>query len=394
MHHDERSWSVWLDAFRWIAALLVLVTHAGGRLFPRDISAAEGLYKLELTAFRFMEGFSHQAVMVFFVLSGFLVGGSVLGELAREQDIDLRRYFTKRLVRLWIVLIPVLFIGLLLDYFGMYVMKGLEAGVYEARLADRLSPSTFVCNVFFLQNIACKELGSNGALWSLANEFWYYVLFPIAVLAVAPSKRSGMFRLGCAAAFCAVCVALFVFQFAGWSILPYMAIWLIGVGAYRCRRGLFVSQPGVALGIFVAALLCSRVGIRHDVLAGSPFVQFAVDIFVALSFANLIIALRAGQGRFPLPFPRTNLFLASFSYSLYCIHTPVLQAVLATLNAMGMPGFQMVPSGVSDWAIAFGVIALPIVAALLLASATEWHTDRFRRLITRRTHREQPQLAS
>ena len=33
-------------------------------------------------------------------------------------------------------------------------------------------------NVLFMQTVMAPVFGSNGPLWSLANEFWYYVTFP------------------------------------------------------------------------------------------------------------------------------------------------------------------------------------------------------------------------
>jgi hypothetical protein len=41
-------------------------------------------------------------------------------------------------------------------------------------------------NAFFLQTIAGPTFGSNGPLWSLAYEWWYYVLFPLVLAALWP----------------------------------------------------------------------------------------------------------------------------------------------------------------------------------------------------------------
>ena len=59
------------------------------------------------SGFYFVTGFGHQAVMVFFVLSGFLVGGTVVSRVDAGQWswID---YAITRMTRLWIVLLPAL----------------------------------------------------------------------------------------------------------------------------------------------------------------------------------------------------------------------------------------------------------------------------------------------
>jgi hypothetical protein len=42
-----------------------------------------------------------------------------------------------------------------------------------------LSGISFFGNIFFLQTISVPIYGSNFPLWSIANEFWYYLLFPL-----------------------------------------------------------------------------------------------------------------------------------------------------------------------------------------------------------------------
>jgi peptidoglycan/LPS O-acetylase OafA/YrhL len=47
-------------------------------------------------------------------------------------------------------------------------------------LAPNYTATTFVGNLAFLQTIAVPIFGTNGPMWSLANEFWYYLIFPLA----------------------------------------------------------------------------------------------------------------------------------------------------------------------------------------------------------------------
>ena len=44
-------------------------------------------------------------------------------------------------------------------------------------------------NAFFLQQTLVKTFGSDGPLWSLANEFWYYMLFPCMLIAMRPGTK-------------------------------------------------------------------------------------------------------------------------------------------------------------------------------------------------------------
>jgi peptidoglycan/LPS O-acetylase OafA/YrhL len=65
--------STFLHFLRWISALTVLVWHLVVFLFvPYSQLQSPGVL---LKMFYWATGFGHQAVLVFFVLSGFLVGG-------------------------------------------------------------------------------------------------------------------------------------------------------------------------------------------------------------------------------------------------------------------------------------------------------------------------------
>src|SRR6476646_6319001 len=94
--------SGFMDAARWTAALAVVLSHINARLVPllRDIEHPTHLEK----AWGFIAGCSHHAVVVFFVLSGFLVGGKVIRELrSRERPFSPKHYFLDRFTRIYLV---------------------------------------------------------------------------------------------------------------------------------------------------------------------------------------------------------------------------------------------------------------------------------------------------
>jgi len=172
-----------LDMVRGAAALAVMLTHLRF-LFFVDLGDAQNSNPLIKLVY-FVSGFGHYAVMAFFVLSGFLVGGSVL-RARMDGEFNWGLYATNRLTRLWIVLIPALLLGAIWDHLGLHLFG--TSGVYGrlpgvTSLAPRLSASVMLGNMFFLQGITTVTYGSNGPLWSLSYEFWYYVLFPLIVLA-------------------------------------------------------------------------------------------------------------------------------------------------------------------------------------------------------------------
>ena len=119
--------------------------------------------------------------MIFFALSGFLVGGKALSDILRRR-FSWSRYLLRRLTRLWIVIVPTLLLTLLFDKIGIALTHGVGYdGRYSALYASGVSASspidhsllTFLGNLAFLQTIYFPIFGSNYPMWSLANEFWY-----------------------------------------------------------------------------------------------------------------------------------------------------------------------------------------------------------------------------
>src|SRR5262249_8689117 len=135
-------------------------------------------------AFYFWTNLGSSAVMVFFVLSGFLVGGSVIKAL-RDERFTWRAYAITRGSRLYTVLVPAVVIGVAIDAFGSNWLGG--ASPYRVphygfmlpdSIAAALTLPIALGNLSFLQEIFVPTVGSNHPLWSLTNEAWYYAAFP------------------------------------------------------------------------------------------------------------------------------------------------------------------------------------------------------------------------
>src|SRR6478609_2826926 len=164
--------------------MLVCISHA------RSVILADyaGGQNPVTSAFYWIHGFGHQAVVVFFVLSGYLVGGEVLREIQRGT-FDWRVYSIRRVSRLYAVYIAALLLGALWDNLGLrffnahqlYNTSGNPFPMIYYSVAERLSPAIFTGNLFFCQTLLVPTFGSNTPLWSLANEAWYYALFPLAL---------------------------------------------------------------------------------------------------------------------------------------------------------------------------------------------------------------------
>src|SRR5690242_15756489 len=87
----KKSRSLQLDFLRGIAILLVLFSHA-------PIGSRSGIFT-HLTGA--MVRFGWTGVDLFFVLSGFLVGGLIFAELRKGARFDAKRFLIRRGFKIW-----------------------------------------------------------------------------------------------------------------------------------------------------------------------------------------------------------------------------------------------------------------------------------------------------
>ena len=220
-----------LDLTRWVAAALVLVFHI--RLNVLADSPIEPS-SLCVRALYLLTHLGAQAVIWFFVLSGFLIGGSVVADLRRNR-FSFRRYAISRVSRLYAVLIPALVIGLALDQARVALHGGFMPGPYDS--ADSHSPYAFVANALCLQTIVAPTLGSNIPLWSLAYEAWYYLLFSL-LIAPFMGGRSRTARL---LRFAGGVAALVFLEAHNPRLVRSFAVWLLGLAVRFCPAPLIRS---------------------------------------------------------------------------------------------------------------------------------------------------------
>lgn len=369
--------STFLDLSRWFAALLVVVNHARA-LVLADFSASASSGGPLVRALYFFTGLGHEAVVIFFVISGFLVGGSTL-QRWQQRGPDLRSYASARASRIYTTLVPALIVGIALDSVGLRWFNA--GGIYTTMpeppiatityvIASAMNLPTFVGNLFMMQGVLTQTLGSNGPLWSLACEWWYYCVFALAAYALTSAKGR---RLGWGAAACALAVLL------PFSVMLWGAVWLIGVLTFRwVRSNAWRPHPILGLALFTLALVASRLTHGMSVIENHLFAAFARDFVLGLAYAAaLASASRLARG---LPFAAWHRQLAEFSYTTYLCHFPALLLICAAAAQIFGLHFTQRPDARS---IALFALAVVLVYAYCYAVSllTERHTPRVRQAL-------------
>jgi peptidoglycan/LPS O-acetylase OafA/YrhL len=312
MNHNIKY--ITFDLLRGIAALLVCAGHIRNFLLVDFGNVINPSFFDRI--FYFATGLGHQAVIIFFVLSGYFVGGSVWKQL-HQGKFNWIEYTLTRLSRLWIVLIPALLSTLFFDSVGEVISNHIGYdGRWKSLLSSGpgvgvecidLSASTFFGNVFFLQTIIFPVFGTNGPLWSLANEFWYYLVFPFIGIALHKRSIQSLLILG---------IVMACFSQFPLTIFSGFLFWLMGWLAFVITETLLskIKKWHIVSGVvlFLAALACTK--FLND---------FSSELVIAVSTMSLLVMLPHIKLKSKF-FIRVVSKLSDMSYSLYVFHFPFI----------------------------------------------------------------------
>lgn len=301
----------WLDLLRFVAAFAVVMCHFRGAFFMDYTSLPVEEQTVANFGFFALTRLGQEAVLIFFVLSGFLVGGRSIEKMC-DGTFQGRNYAIDRFVRIMLPLASALLL-----YIPVTIWRG----------ADIEWANWFGC-WFSLQGIytgACIE-----QLWSLAYEVWFYIIVLGVYLAISQKWKWGGYLL------LIVCSLVFTKLQT-----HYLLIWMLGAFAYIVRPQKF------NLPIFLISILgiCGMIVILQytsggHVTAGwtsllptqnrqSQEVIYA--IFCCLFVQQLI--LLEPKTAFSKGINTLGTKMAAFSYTLYLAHVLVLRS----LEYLGAP---------------------------------------------------------
>lgn len=336
----SRETSIYLDLLRFLAALAVLLSHVCSQSFS-------GSFLWPCTKL------GAPAVIVFFVLSGFVIAHSV-----SQPGRTARSYVLARTARIYSVVLPALALTVLLDAVGMQADPSVYAGFVPV-LSDPWSLPITLC---FLNEawggFDDVALGSNGPFWSLGYEVPFYVWFGCAWY------LRGRARL--------VLLAITVLV-VGPGVLALFPMWLLGLGLRRMGAGL-VPTPGIGWMLCAGSLLgaaaiiwCRTASVDLTEHRG---VELAADHLLALLFAVHLAGFMAVAPQCAgllRPIEAPIRWLAGSTFTLYLLHQPVVTCMKA-----------LSPWPVESAWFRTGMIAVPIAASLAVASLTERRSHAWR----------------
>lgn len=295
-----------LEAIRGFSALYVVFFH----MLPQKI------FFLGINV-GFLFRFGSEAVIMFFILSGFVIKYS----WEKSENKRFKHYFFKRFIRIYI---PLFFIFILAYCAKSYTEGGLANPDWE----------TLLGNIFMLQdvislkpNVISATYMANSVLWSLSYEWWFYMLFILLVKKISSSKLNTWVNILTISA----TVSYLIYPFFLNRIIMYFAIWWIGVRlADIYLKGETFTFKSIKKYSYVLLSIIALLGINlfmnfeytkvYDYpLVAYPFVELRHFVFAFLAMFGGIIWNKLNWFGFDKVFGFFR-YLAPFSYVIYISH--------------------------------------------------------------------------
>jgi peptidoglycan/LPS O-acetylase OafA/YrhL len=329
---------IWIDVMRALAAQAVVLGHLHQILFinptTNDGNTVNLLIQYVIST---LSSISHEAVVVFFIISGYLVGGRVIKD-SINQSFYFKSFIQNRMTRLLIVLIPALLLTALLDFVAFNYADGM--GVLDSRQhfypqwwrdVNTFGLQSFFINLSFLQMIFGFQFGTNLSLWSLSNEFWYYLLLPLlmGIIFSENNKKIWFVMLsGCI-------LALFILSSREHD--PYrpvyyfynFIIWLLGAFSFfinTYRRLVFSSLALLLLGVLI------KISLNIDTIPPDLLALMKIDLLIGITTIVIMSLLRFIPIRI---LKRSAFFFSGYSFSLYIIHLPLFFLMISCSQYLG-----------------------------------------------------------
>jgi len=311
---QDRERQPGLDLLRALAIIVVVVYHAA--LFGFKLPGR-------------VDRFGWVGVDLFFVLSGYLIGGQLLAPLARGEPINFSRFFARRALRI----LPAYFVVLAI-YFGLP----------SWREYPEMSPWwKFIISV---QNIGLHGGTAFSHAWSLAIEDQFYLLLPLALLFISRWPRFGLI-IPFVVVFGGIALRAFLagqnagddgvsfrgFQlwiyYPTWTRLDPLAFGVILAAIEKFRPAWWKRLMNCAVWLWLPAFAAIVYGLylgEREILTVTACVwQFPLIAFGMAALLVCVVSPRLLFGRVEVP---GAAFIASIAYSVYLSHKLVIHAVI------------------------------------------------------------------
>ncbi len=312
-----------MDSFRGLAAALVVFHHIYTRFYNLyDTHHFRALHHI----FNFISDLNREAVLFFFILSGFSIRLSLQNKMPVTKT-RLNEYLFRRFNRI----IPLYTISIAITALAGIVIQQLSTKDF--------SLVNLFGNLLFLQisksykGYWFSPYGNNGPLWSISFEMFYYLFFPFFIFLMMKlfknnftSSKAGLFILFIAFTLSLACIVInkmFFFPYIAFATLFY--VWYSGffLGYLYTKKQLRLNRN---LGLIFVIMLITA-ALQFVVLSASVQMLFLGSV-ISTVFYLLCVIRKSVHWRIISKMEDFFNFLfyriGKGSYAFYLFHYPLI----------------------------------------------------------------------
>lgn len=282
-------------------------------------------------------------VDIFFVLSGFLIGGILIDN--QRSPHFFRTFYVRRAARIFPMYYAIVFLTFGITLLGIRDVPG-SSPLFDGHF----SPWAYLS---YTQNLLMSHYGNwgfrpLGLTWSLAIEEQFYLVFPLVVYFTPIQRLPHLLFLGIFSGWI-IRIGLLHFhphpEFSTYTLLPARcdALFMGGLIAWCIRHNaavfhrLRVPSTRVVIGLTILAIYASLSASHAGI--GSPLAVYVGHTWFALSGSAVIVICITSPDSGVAHFFRQRWlrWLGGISYTLYLVHDMVLHATFWAFTGSSSP---------------------------------------------------------
>jgi peptidoglycan/LPS O-acetylase OafA/YrhL len=303
--HNKQHY-YWLDLLRFISALLVVICHYRGNFFIEYGLLSNEDKNIFTQIFYFIGKLGNEPVIVFFVLSGFLVGGKALQRIL-NNEIDVKSFFIDRFTRIMLPLLATLLLMIIIAII----------------LGDPIPFKDILGSLFSLQGIL-TGFGGNTPLWSLAYEVWFYIFIGCLMIICRGKNRNNILI---AFFVLTICISIFTKLETRYLLILFMgtfAFLLPRENIKYLKSKIFILLILLGFSFVLSQLTSGIVSLNLSSFSFLEHNQISVFLaFIAILLVHHLIVAKP-QRRIWAKVESISIKFSEFSYTLYLTHYPLI----------------------------------------------------------------------
>lgn len=334
-----------LNAIRFFAALLVIIHHIERTKYKFGLA---NVYKSS-----FVGGvFGQVGIILFFVLSGFLITYLLLEEYRYSGTISIKGFYMRRVLRIWPLYYLIIILGLyILPHIAFMYMPG-----YTEQVSNNLGAKSALYLTFFsnIAHVLYEHVPYSSQTWSVGVEEQFYLIWPLLMLFAISRKKIVTVLLSFISIYL-VLKAIVVYRYAiNMDNIDAMNLWLywdhfsidcMAIGAISAYM-LFYKKERLLNFLFNRYVQFTVYAVLAVVILRGWTVPWFNKEFYAIMFAVVILNLAANPKTIlNLEYKPLN-YLGKISYGLYMYHNIIIVIVLKLVLITGLLNVSSLTGGV------------------------------------------------